>query len=148
MGTRRVADAAAGVTDRMDGRATQPTPLEAFLVAPRVAPPLDAAFRPAVLARRALAEAVRKSGRAIVGAIAVEQPGAAVCTAEVLVAPDGHPAAGASRAMCERVVKSLLWSCGGSRVWVDGPAELVQEGPPACASRHSLLLPPLLLPDF
>ena len=127
MGMRRVAGAATGVTDRMDGQATQPTSLDAFLVAPRVTPPLDAAFRPAVLARRALAEAARKSGRAIVGALAVEQPGAAVCTADVLLFPDGHPAAAASRAICERVVKSLLWSCGGSRVWVDGPAELVEE---------------------
>ena len=29
--------------------------------------------------------------------------------------------------MCERAVKSLLWSCGGNRVWVDGPAVLVEE---------------------
>jgi predicted NBD/HSP70 family sugar kinase len=101
--------------------------MDAFLVAPRVAPPLDAIFRPAVLARRALAEAVRKSGLAIVCAIAVEQPGAAVCAADVPLFPDDHPAAAASRAICERVVKSLLWSCGGTRVWVDGPPRLVEE---------------------
>lgn len=111
----------------MDGPAARPTSMDAFLVAPRVAPPLDAAFRPAVLSRRALAEAVRKSGRAIVCAIAVEQPGAAVCTADVLLFPDNHPLAAASRAICERVVKSVLWSCGGTRVWVDGPPQLVEE---------------------
>ena len=111
----------------MDGPAARPTSMDAFLVAPRVAPPLDAAFRPAVLSRRALAEAVRRSGRGIVAAFAVEQPGAAVSTAEVPLLPDGHPAAAASRAMCLRAVKSLLWSCGGSRIWVDGPAELVEE---------------------
>ncbi|MGD0019782.1 MAG: ROK family protein [Candidatus Limnocylindrales bacterium] len=109
----------------MDGRATQPESLEPFLVAPRVAPQLDAAFRPAVLARRALAEAVRRSGQGIVGAVAIEQPGAAVCAADVFLFAEGHPAAAASRAICERVVKSLLWSHGGSRVWVDGPPELV-----------------------
>lgn len=112
---------------RMDGRATQPESLDAFLVAPRVVPPLDAAFRPAVLARRALAEAVRRSGKGIVGAVAVEQPGAAVCAADVFLFAEGHPAAAASRALCERMVKSLLWSRGGSRVWVDGPPELVDD---------------------
>jgi predicted NBD/HSP70 family sugar kinase len=111
----------------MDGRATHTKLPDAFLVAPRVAPPLDAAFRPAVLSRRALATAVRESGQGIVGAVAVEQPGAAVRTADAFLFPDGHPAAATSRAICERVVKSLLWSCGGSRVWVDGPAELVDD---------------------
>ena len=111
----------------MDGRATQTKSLDAFLVAPRVAPPLDAAYRPTVLSRRALARAVRESGQGIVGAVAVEQPEAAVRTADVFLFPDGHPAAATSRAICERVVKSLLWSCGGSRVWVDGPAELVDD---------------------
>jgi predicted NBD/HSP70 family sugar kinase len=115
------------VTDRLGERETQPKSLGAFLVAPRVAPPLDAGFRPAVLSRRALAKAVRESSQGIVGTVAVEQPGAAVCAADVFLFPDGHPAAAASRAICERVVKSLLWSCGGSRVWVDGPAELVDE---------------------
>jgi predicted NBD/HSP70 family sugar kinase len=109
----------------MHERATPPDSLRSWLVAPRVAPPLDAAFRPAVLARRALAEAVRGSAEGIVGAVAVEQPDGAVCAADVFLFGEGHPAAAASLAICERIVKSLLWSRGGSRVWVDGPPDLV-----------------------
>jgi predicted NBD/HSP70 family sugar kinase len=121
------AHAAAGVTARPDGSVVRPRPLDVYLVAPRVVPPLDTAFRPAVLARRALAEAVRSSGDGIVGAVAVEQPGAVTCTADAFLFAEGHPGAAASRAVCERVVKARLWSCGGARVWVDGPAELVDE---------------------
>ena len=111
----------------MTGSATEPQTPNAFLTAPRVVPPLDPAFRPAVLARRAILSAARASAVSTIAAVAVEQPGAAVVSAEVPLVPDGHPAAAASRAMCERVVKSLLWSCGGARVWVDGPPELVDE---------------------
>lgn len=106
-------------------RATPNEPVESFLVAPRVTPPLDAAFRPAVLARRALADAVRKSGEGIIGAVAVEQPGGAVGVADLHLFGPGHPSATAGRIVAERIVKSLLWACGGSRIWVDGPADLV-----------------------
>jgi predicted NBD/HSP70 family sugar kinase len=109
----------------MTGPATQ-TQLDAFLVAPRVAPPLDAAFRPAVLSRQALARAVRQSGDGIVGCVAVEQPDACVAVSDVYLFRAGHPYAAASLALGERVAKALLWSCGGSRIWVDGPAELVE----------------------
>jgi predicted NBD/HSP70 family sugar kinase len=117
---------ASGVAAAVTGLRS-PHALDGYLVAPRVVPPLDAAFRPAVLARRALAAAVRASREGIVGAVAIEQPGAAACTADVFIFPEGHPGAAASRAVCERVVKARLWSCGGSRVWVDGPPELVDE---------------------
>jgi predicted NBD/HSP70 family sugar kinase len=80
-----------------------------------------------VLARRALAAAVRNSGLGIAAAVAVEQPGAAICTADIQLFPESHPGAAASRAICERVVKARLWSCGGTRLWVDGPAELVDQ---------------------
>jgi predicted NBD/HSP70 family sugar kinase len=109
----------------MDRNATPAEGAGAFLVAPRVVPPLDPDFRPAVLARRALAAAVRTSAHGVIAAVAVEQPGAAVCSADLFLFGQGHPAAAASRAICERTVKSLLWSCGGSRLWVDGPVELV-----------------------
>ncbi|MGD0122973.1 MAG: ROK family protein [Candidatus Limnocylindrales bacterium] len=44
---------------------------------------------------------------------------------DVFLFGPGHPAAAADNVICERIVKSLLWSRGGSRVWVDGPPELV-----------------------
>jgi predicted NBD/HSP70 family sugar kinase len=96
-----------------------------FLVAPRLVPPLDPAFRPAVLARRALRAAIRRSGGGRSVALAVEQPGGSVSARETTVFDDGHPFVGASYAFCERLLKSMLWSHGGSRIWVDGPPALV-----------------------
>ncbi len=95
-----------------------------FLVAPRVAPPLDPGFRPAFLARGALEAAIRESGGGRPVALAVEQPGGSVYARETMVFDDGHPDVGASYAFCERLLKSMLWSCGGSRIWVDGPPGL------------------------
>ncbi len=100
--------------------------LRPYLVAPRIDPPLDPAFRPAALARRAMAAAIAASGSAVPVAVAVEQPGGTVSVHETAVFADGHPGAAASHAFCERLVKSLLWSRGGSRVWVDGPDGLVE----------------------
>jgi predicted NBD/HSP70 family sugar kinase len=96
-----------------------------YLVPPRSLPPLDPAFRPAVLARRALDAAVRASGGGRSVALAVEQPGGSVLARETLVFEDGHPDIAVSYAFCERLLKSMLWSHGGSRIWVDGPPALV-----------------------
>jgi predicted NBD/HSP70 family sugar kinase len=95
-----------------------------YLVAPRVVPPLDPGFRPAVLARLALEAAIRESGGGRPVALAVEQPGGSVYARETIVFDDGHPDVGASYAFCERLLKSMLWSYGGSRIWVDGPPRL------------------------
>src|SRR5512140_387542 len=96
-----------------------------YLVPPRSMPPLDPGFRPAVLARRAFAAAVRESGADRPVALAVEQPGGSVSVREILVFDDAHPRVGAGYAFCERLLKSMLWSHGGSRIWVDGPPALV-----------------------
>ena len=94
-------------------------------VAPLVRPPLDPAFRPVVLARRAMLEAARRDGHATPVGLALEQPGGAVDLRETHVIPAGRRGAAASRSLCERLVKSMLWSRGGCRLWVDGPADLV-----------------------
>jgi len=95
-----------------------------YLAVPRVVPPLDPGFRPAVLARHALGAAIRESGGGQSVALAVQQPGGSVYARETLVFDDGHPDVGASYLFCERLLKSMLWSCGGSRIWVDGPPGL------------------------
>jgi len=96
-----------------------------FLVTPRMVPPLDPDFRPAVLARRSLEVAVGRSGAAAPIALAVEQPGGAVCVRDTMVFADGHPDAPEGHAAVERLLKTLLWSRGGNRIWIDGPASLV-----------------------
>lgn len=93
--------------------------------APRVRPPLDPAFQPIVLARRAMLEAARRDGHAAPVALALEQPGGAVDVRDTLVIVAGRRGAAFSRSLCERLAKSMLWSRGGSRLWVDGPADLV-----------------------
>ena len=104
-----------------------PESLAPFLVAARVAPALDPGFRPAALARRAMAEAVARSGAAVRVAVGIEQPGGSFSVRDTAVFADGHPHAPASHAACERLAKTLLWSRGGHRLWVDGPASLVED---------------------
>ncbi len=113
------------VMEETGGGSGADDPAMGFLVAPRSAPPLDPAFRPAVLARRALDAAIRQSpgGRPV--ALAVEQPGGSVSASATSVFADGHPQVETSYAFCERLLKSMLWSHGGSRIWVDGPPALV-----------------------
>ncbi|MFI5225167.1 MAG: ROK family protein [Candidatus Limnocylindrales bacterium] len=100
-------------------------PLEPFLAAPRVVPPLDVGFRPILLARRELEAAAARSGRGVRVTLAVEQPGWAACVRDAVVFPDGDARAAAGHLLCERLLKSMLWARGGSRIWVDGPAGLV-----------------------
>jgi predicted NBD/HSP70 family sugar kinase len=95
-----------------------------FLVPPLVIPPLDPGFRPSVLALREMARAAAKSGGGVAASIAVEQPGGSVSLRDVAIFEDAHPDAAAGHSFCERVVKSMLWSRGGCRIWVDGPSGL------------------------
>jgi predicted NBD/HSP70 family sugar kinase len=91
----------------------------------RVSPPLDPSFRPAGRARRALEERVRGSGLAIPVTLAVEQPGGTLSRHATVAWPDGHPEAALGHHHAERLLKTLLWTRGGSRVHVDGPDGLV-----------------------
>ena len=93
---------------------------------PRVVPPLDRGFRPATLARQELAGALDRSGAAVPVSLAVEQPGGSACIRETAVFGDGHPETRASHLLCERLLKTALWSRGGRRIWVDGPPSLVE----------------------
>jgi predicted NBD/HSP70 family sugar kinase len=99
--------------------------LDRFLVPGRITPALDPGFRPAFLARRELAAAAAGSTGAIPVALAVEQPGGYVYSRDTWVFPEGDANAPASYAICERLLKTMLWSRGGWRVWIDGPEPLV-----------------------
>ena len=91
----------------------------------RVTPPLDPAFRPAGRARRAREDRVRASGLGVPVTLAVEQPGGTVSRHDTLAWPDEHPRAAQGHRDAERILKTILWARGGSRVHVDGPAGLV-----------------------
>jgi predicted NBD/HSP70 family sugar kinase len=94
------------------------------LVAPRVAPVLDAQFRPAVLANRAYREQLGKSGRAQPVTLALEQADGSVFHFKTAIFAEGTPQAVANYTYLERILKFLLWSRGGWRIYFDGPASL------------------------
>jgi len=96
------------------------------LVAPSVAPVLDALFRPAALARRAFERSARDTGRPVRARFALEQNGGAVTHFAIEVFPEGHPGAAANLGMLERMVKLALWARGGFRIHVDAPDALVE----------------------
>jgi predicted NBD/HSP70 family sugar kinase len=94
------------------------------LVAPRITPALDPRFRPAVLATRAFNETVRASGGGIPVRIALEQTDGSVFRFDTAILPDRHPQAAGNTTFIERFVKFILWSRGGWRIHVDGPADV------------------------
>ena len=106
-------------------RAAAPA-LGGLLVPPRVAPSLDPRFRPIALASAALQAELEASGRGRDVWLAVEQPGGSIVHRHTLVHAEGDPALPLGEYFCERLLKLLLWSHGGSRVYVDGPPGLAQ----------------------
>ncbi|HEU0011800.1 MAG TPA: ROK family protein [Verrucomicrobiae bacterium] len=91
------------------------------LVRPRVLPVLDPDFRPAVLANRAFREAARRQPVPV--RIAVERADG-VSVFDTLVAGASLPEAAGNFDYVERLVKFLLWSRGGWKVWFSGPDEI------------------------
>lgn len=94
------------------------------LVKPRFVPPLDADFRPAVLANRAFAQAVRESGASVPLVFALERANGCISRFEAQVFDENHPSAPANLSYAERLLKFLLWQRGACRVHVGGPASI------------------------
>lgn len=91
------------------------------LVAPRFMPPLDEAFRPAVLANHAFLKEVEESGAGVPLVLGLERADGSVSRYETKVFAEGHARAGANLMYAERLVKFLLWQRGGWKVYVGGP---------------------------
>ncbi|MGE5362379.1 MAG: hypothetical protein ACM3NQ_25465 [Bacteroidales bacterium] len=96
------------------------------LPTPAIVPPLDPAFRPAVLADRAFREDVRASGEAVPLVFALERGDGEVSRHDSVAFAPGHPGAAANLAYAERLLKFLLWARGGWRVWVAGPKRVAE----------------------
>jgi len=95
-----------------------------FLTPPRVAPALDPHFRPAALANRKFREQVRASGKAVPVRIALEQADGSIFHLNTEIFPAEHPQASANFYYIERLVKFMLWSRGGFKIYFDGPKEI------------------------
>jgi predicted NBD/HSP70 family sugar kinase len=94
------------------------------LLSPTVTPALDPAFRPAVLANRAFRALANSIPDRIPVRIALEQTDGNVARFGTSILPESHPQSPANFVYVERIVKFLLWSRGGCRIYFDGPAEL------------------------
>jgi predicted NBD/HSP70 family sugar kinase len=90
-----------------------------MLRTPLLRPPLEPDFRPAALACRAFAAEASVPVR-----IALEQADGSIFHFRRSILPPNHPAVGCNFIYLERLIKFLLWSRGGYRVFFDGPAEL------------------------
>jgi predicted NBD/HSP70 family sugar kinase len=91
------------------------------LVAPRVSPVLDPAFRPGVLAAHGFRALVDQSSGAVPVRLALEQSDGSVFRFDIRVLPETHRQAAANFTFVERLIKFLLWSRGGWRIYIDGP---------------------------
>ncbi len=94
------------------------------LVEPGFSPPLDAGFRPAVLANRAFRQEVEDAGGGVPLVLGLERAGGAVSRFETRVFPGDHPRADANLMYVERIFKFLLWQQGGWKVYVGGPRSI------------------------
>ncbi|HUD83853.1 MAG TPA: hypothetical protein VMQ67_10135 [Candidatus Saccharimonadales bacterium] len=90
---------------------------------PRIAPSLDPDFRPAALGHPAFAAEADVAGAPRIR-IALEQAEGSVFRFDRRILPATHHASEANFFYLERLIKFLLWSRGGFRVYFDGPAEL------------------------
>lgn len=96
-------------------------------MAPRCVPVLDSQFRPAALATRAFQAEVRQTGAPERVRLAIEQADGSVFHHYTEIFPAAAQREAANYEHVERLVKFLLWSRGGWRIHVDGPASLVDQ---------------------
>lgn len=96
-------------------------------VQPRSVPVLDRSFQPAVLARREFVDAAQSNPDARQVRIAVEQADGSIFCHSTVIFPSGHARAVENLRQTERLLKFLLWSRGGFRIYFDGPRELGQQ---------------------
>jgi predicted NBD/HSP70 family sugar kinase len=94
------------------------------LVKPKILPPLDADFRPAVLANNAYREEISASEVGVPLVLGLERPDGCVSRYETKVFPDKHYRAGANYEYIERIFKFIIWQKGGCKAYVGGPRSI------------------------
>ena len=90
---------------------------------PVIVPLLDPNFVPASLWIRDFNSLVEQSGQGIPFRIALQQPNGATVVKSGKVLPESHAHAELNHLHVERLLKVMLWACGGSRWFWDGPQE-------------------------
>jgi len=92
------------------------------LIRPQIAPVLDPAFSPAVLANRAFRAKVEKAPVSV--QIALERADGSVSRFNTSIARADTPLAAGNFVYLERLLKFFLWSRGGYKIHFSGPAPL------------------------
>jgi len=90
------------------------------LMKPRVIPPLDGGFCPAVLWNHAFLDAVRSSGKELPIAVGLERNDGGVSIFRTHIFPPEHKLASTNLLYTERLVKTLLWLRGGHKLTIAG----------------------------
>ncbi|MCC6298485.1 MAG: ROK family protein [Anaerolineales bacterium] len=93
-----------------------------LLMPPLVPPPLDADFRPAVLARRVFQSLANSQGERL--ALGLERNNGEFSRIELKVLPETHPDFRANLGYVERIVKFLLWQRGGYKIYIGGSRQI------------------------
>ncbi len=94
------------------------------LIPPRVVPPLDEDFRPAVLANQNFQREVESVGEKLI--IGLERSGDGFSRVETKIFPQGHPNFESNYQYIERIIKFLLWQRGGHTLHVGGSAKMAE----------------------
>lgn len=92
------------------------------LIKPKIQPPLDEGFRPAVLANRHYKSILNKDGVPLV--IGLERSDGEFSRYETSVFPRDHPGERSNFNNAERIIKFLLWQRGAYKIYVGGPPEI------------------------
>ena len=89
-------------------------------------PPLDPDFVPASLWIRDFNSLVDQSGEGTPFRIALQQPNGSTVVQSGKLLSETHPQSELNHLHVERLLKFMLWACGGSRWFWDGPQEVGQ----------------------
>ncbi len=95
------------------------------LISPSIVPPLDSSFRPAALANRAFRNEVKRSKKSIPIQIAIERHKTSISHYRLDIFSAEHERANGNFVYVERILKFLLWSRGGCKIWIHGPKAIV-----------------------
>jgi predicted NBD/HSP70 family sugar kinase len=93
-----------------------------IMVAPKLIPPLDDAFRPAALANRLFENETQTVGIPLV--FGLERENSKLSRYETRVFPANHPRAEENFYYAERMLKFLLWQRGARKIYIGGPADI------------------------
>ncbi len=97
------------------------------LTSPGIVPILDTSFRPAVLTNRAFRHQAEECKNYVPVTIAVQRSKTSVSHYRCNVFSEEHERSNGNFVYAERILKFLLWSRGGCKIWIHGPVGLVRQ---------------------